>query len=52
MGKEIFLKELKKRIKEEEKNIDKANQIDKKHYKMKVNVNKFMQIAENLKDRR
>ena len=51
MEKEIFLKEVKKRIKEEEKNIDKANQIDKKHYKMKVNVNKFMQIAENLKDR-
>lgn len=50
MEKEIFLKEVKKRIKEEEKNIDKANQIDKKHYKMKVNVNKFMRIAENLKD--
>ena len=49
--KEIFLNKLIKRMKEEEKNIDKASQIDRKHYKMKVNINRFMQIAENLKDK-
>ena len=49
--KEIFLNKLIKRIKEEKKNIDKASQIDRKHYKMKVNINRFMQIAENLKDK-
>ena len=50
-NKEIFINKLIKRIKEEKKNIDKASQIDRKHYKMKVNINRFMQIAENLKDK-
>ena len=49
--KEIFLNKLIKRIKEEKKNIDKASQIDRKHYKMKVSINRFIQITENLKDK-
>ncbi len=47
--KDNLLNKLIKRIKETEKNINKANQIDRKHFKMKVNVNKLIQIAENLK---
>ena len=49
--KENLLNKLIKRIKEEEKNIYKANQIDKNHYKMKININRFIQITENLKDK-
>lgn len=49
--KENLLNKIIKRIKEEEKNIYKANQIDRKHYKMKVNINRFIQIAENIKDK-
>ena len=49
--KENLLNKIIKRIKEEEKNIYKANQIDRKHYKMKVNINRFIQIAETIKDK-
>ena len=49
--KEKLLNKIIKRIKEEEKNIYKANQIDRKHYKMKVNINRFIQIAGNIKDK-
>ena len=49
--KENLLNKIIKRMKEEEKNIYKANQIDRKHYKMKVNVNRFIQIAETIKDK-
>lgn len=49
--KENVLNKIISRIKEEEKNIYKANQIDRNHYKMKININRFIQIAENLKDK-
>ena len=49
--KENLLNKIIKRIKEEEKNIYKVNQIDRKHYKMKVNINRFIQIAETIKDK-
>ena len=49
--KENLLNKIITRMKEEEKNIYKANQIDRKHYKMKVNINRFIQIAENVKDK-
>lgn len=49
--KENLLNKIIKRMKEEEKNIYKANQIDKQHYKMKVNINRFIQIAENIKEK-
>lgn len=49
--KELFLNKLIKKIKEEENNIYKANQIDKKHYKMKININRFIQIAEEFKNK-
>ncbi len=49
--KENVLNKIIKRIKEEEKNIYKANQIDRNHYKMKININRFIQITENLKDK-
>ena len=42
--KENLLNKIIKRMKEEEKNIYKANQIDKQHYKMKVNINRFIQL--------
>ena len=49
--KENLLNKIIKKMKEEEKNIYKANQIDKQHYKMKVNINRFIQIAENIKEK-
>ena len=49
--KENLLNKLIKRIKEEEKNIYKANEIDRNHYKMKINMNRFIQISENLKEK-
>lgn len=49
--KENLLNKIIKRIKEEEKNIYKANQIDRKHYKMKMNTNRLIQISENLKEK-
>ena len=49
--KENVLNKIIKRIKEEEKNIYKANQIDRNHYKMKININRFIQITENLKEK-
>ena len=49
--KENVLNKIISRIKEEEKNIYKANQIDRNHYKMKININRFIQITENLKDK-
>ena len=49
--KENLLNKLIKRIKEEEKNIYKANQIDRNHYKMKININRLIQISEQLKEK-
>ena len=49
--KENVLNKIIKRIKEEEKNIYKANGIDRKHYKMKVNIHRLIQISENLKEK-
>lgn len=49
--KEEFLNKMIKIIKEQERNIDKANKIDKKHYKMKVHVNKLLQLTESLKEK-
>lgn len=49
--KEQILNKIINKIKEEESNINKANQIDNKHYKMKININKLIQITDNLKSR-
>lgn len=49
--KENLLNKLIKRIKEEEKNIYKANQIDRSHYKMKININRLLQISKSLKEK-
>ena len=49
--KEKILSKIIKRIKEEKNSIDNANQIDNKHYKMKINIEKLIQITENLKNK-
>ena len=49
--KEELLNKMIKIIKEQEININKANKIDKKHYKMKVHVNKLLQLTESLKEK-
>ena len=49
--KEKILSKIIKRIKEEKNSINNANQIDNKHYKMKINIEKLIQITENLKNK-
>lgn len=49
--KEKILNKIISRIKEEKNSIKKANQIDNKHYKMKVNIDKLIQITEKLKNK-
>ena len=40
MNKDNLINKIIKNIKEQEKNINKANEIDRKHYKMKINTQK------------
>lgn len=51
MNKGNLIEKIIKKIKEQEKNINKANKIDRKHYKMKINIQKFIQIADKMKDK-
>lgn len=51
MNKDNLINKIIKNIKEQEKNINKANEIDRKHYKMKINIQKLIQISNKMKDK-
>lgn len=47
--KENLLNKVMKKIKEEQVNIKKANQVDKKYYNMNISIEKLLEISEELK---
>ena len=48
--KEIMIDKIIKEIKKQENNILEAQKIDRKHYKMKISIDKFIKLANKLKE--